>query len=50
MVEDYTNAFLVSLCVLVFLALCTIWAVSGLLTAVAVSFAADRLIEYASRR
>lgn len=44
MVEDYTNAFLVSAFVLTFLALFTIWAIWGLLMASLVGWAADRLI------
>lgn len=44
MVENYTNAFLVSAFVLVFMALFTIWAVWGLLIAGLISWLADRLI------
>ncbi|NNE80701.1 MAG: hypothetical protein HKN18_10570 [Silicimonas sp.] len=44
MVEDYTNAFLVSFGVLTFLALFTIWAIWGLLVAGLVSWVADRLM------
>lgn len=44
MVEDYTNAFLVSAGVLVFLMLFTIWAIWGLIIAGLVSWGADRLI------
>lgn len=44
MVENYTNAFLVSALVLVFLALFTIWALWGMLTAVGVSWVAGRLM------
>ena len=44
MVEDYTDAFLVSAGVLVFMVLFAIWAVWGLLIAGLVSWGADRLI------
>lgn len=44
MVPDYTNAFLVSAFVLVFMALFTIWVVWGLIMAGLVSWAADRLM------
>lgn len=44
MVEDYTNAFLVSAFVLTFMALFTIWALWGLLVAGLVGWTADRLI------
>ena len=44
MVEDYTNAFLVSAGVLVFLMLFVIWAFWGLFIAGLVSWGADRLI------
>jgi len=50
MVEDYTNAFLVSFGVLTFLALFTIWAIWGLLIAGLVSWVADRLITVDFRR
>jgi len=43
-VDDYTNAFLVSAGVLVFMALFAIWAFWGLLIATLISWAADRLI------
>ena len=43
-VDDYTNAFLVSAGVLVFMALFAIWAVWGLLFAGLISWGADRLI------
>lgn len=43
-VENYTNAFLVSFGVLVFMVLFTIWALWGLLIAALVSWVADRLI------
>lgn len=44
MVEDYTDAFLVSAGVLVFMVLCTIWAFWGLVMAGLISWGADRLI------
>lgn len=44
MVENYTNAFLVSAFVLVFMALLTIWAIWGLIMAGLVSWVADRLM------
>jgi hypothetical protein len=44
MVEDYTNAFLVSAFVLTFMALFAIWAFWGLLIAGLVGWTADRLI------
>lgn len=44
MVENYTNAFLVSAFVLVFLVLFTIWALWGMLTAMGVSWVAGRLM------
>jgi hypothetical protein len=44
MVEDYTNAFLVSAFVLTFIALFTIWAFWGLMMAGLVGWIADRLI------
>lgn len=50
MVEDYTNAFLVSAFVLTFMALCTIWAFWGLLVAGLVGWTADRLIMIDFRR
>lgn len=43
-VEDYTNAFLVSAFVLVFVALVAIWAFWGLLMAGLISWIADRLM------
>ena len=43
-VDDYTNAFLVSAFVLVFMALTAIWAIWGLIMAGLVSLTADRLI------
>lgn len=44
MVENYTNAFLWSFGVLVFMALFGIWVVWGLLGALAIAALADRLI------
>ena len=44
MVEDYTNAFLVSAFVLCFIVLFTIWAIWGLVIAGLVSWIADRLM------
>lgn len=44
MVENYTNAFLVSLGVWVFIALFSIWVVFGLIGAFLVSAFANRLI------
>ncbi len=44
MVEDYTNAFLVSAFVLTFMVLFAVWAFWGLLVAGLVSWTADRLI------
>ena len=44
MVEDYTDAFLFSAGVLVFMALFAIWAFWGLIMAGLVSWGADRLI------
>lgn len=44
MVEDYTNAFLVSAFVLTFMALFAIWALWGLMIAGLVGWTADRLI------
>lgn len=43
-VENYTNAFLVSGFVVVFMTLCAIWAVWGLLMAGLVSWVADRIM------
>lgn len=43
-VENYTNAFLVSFGVLVFMVLFAIWAVWGLIVAGLVSWVADRLM------
>jgi hypothetical protein len=43
-VTNYTDAFLVSFGVIVFMALCAIWAIWGLLIAGLISWVADRLI------
>jgi hypothetical protein len=43
-VPDYTNAFLVSAFVVVWLALCVVWAIWGLLAAGGLSWIADRLM------
>lgn len=43
-VDDYTNAFLVSAFVVVFIVLTFIWAIWGLIMAGLVSATADRLI------
>lgn len=50
MVEDYTNAFLWSFSVLVFMALFAIWAVWGLIMVGIVSWIADRLMTVDLRR
>lgn len=50
MVEDYTNAFLWSFSVLVFIFLFAIWTVWGLLIVGLVSWIADRLITVDWRR
>ncbi len=50
MVEDYTNAFFVSLFVLVFMGLFAIWAFWGLLTVMGVTFVADKLIGKPGRK
>jgi hypothetical protein len=42
MVEDYTNAFLVSTFCLVFMALFAIWAIWGLIAALGIGWLADR--------
>lgn len=44
MVEDYTNAFLVSAFWLCFVTLFAIWAVWGMLAALGISWAANRVI------
>lgn len=43
-VENYTTAFLFSAWVLVFMALCAIWAIWGLIMAGLISWGADRLM------
>ena len=43
-VDDYTNAFLVSAGVVVFMVLFAIWAIWGLIIAALVSWGADRLM------
>ena len=50
MVEDYTNAFLVSAFVLTFMVLFAIWAIWGLLMAGLIGWTADRLITVDFRR
>jgi hypothetical protein len=50
LVENYTNAFLVSAFALLFLTLFAIWAFWGLLTALVVSYGTDKLISLKSRR
>lgn len=49
-VENYTNAFLASFGVLVFLFLFTIWAIWGLIVAALISWIADRLMTVDFRR
>ena len=49
-VEDYTNAFLASFGVLVFIALFAVWAIWGLMVAGLVSWIADRLMNVDFRR
>ncbi len=49
MVEDYTNAFLVSAFCLVFMALFAIWAVWGLVVAAGIGWAADAAITRLAR-
>lgn len=50
MVENYTNAFLLSALVLCVLILATIWAVLGFLAAVLAGWMADRVIVFEARR
>jgi len=50
MVENYTNAFLVSALFLLFTILMTIWAIWGFLVAVLIGFATDRVIVFEARR
>ena len=49
-VEDFTNAFLASFGVIVFMVLFAIWAVAGLIFAALVSWIADRLMTVDFRR
>ncbi|MDD9920670.1 MAG: hypothetical protein OXQ92_00055 [Boseongicola sp.] len=49
-VENYTNAFLVSFGMLIFMALFAIWAIWGLIVAGVVSWSADRLMLFGWRR
>ena len=49
-VEDYTNPFLVSLLVLVFMILFAIWTIWGILVAFFVSWVANRCIDKGSER
>ena len=49
-VENYTNAFLVSFGVLLFIGLFAIWAIWGLVIASLVGWVADRLITVDFRR
>jgi len=49
MVENYTNAFLVSAFVLVFLGLFAVWAFWGFVAAMATGWAADRVIGHPHR-
>ncbi|MEM9031403.1 MAG: hypothetical protein AAGB18_02060 [Pseudomonadota bacterium] len=50
MVENYTNAFLVSALVLCMLILTAIWAVWGFLAAVLIGYSTDRVIVFEARR
>ena len=50
MVENYTNAFLVSALVLCMMILTTIWAVWGFAAALIVSWTADRAMVLEARR
>lgn len=50
MVENYTNAFLVSALFLLFMILMTIWAVWGFVAAILISYATDRVIVFEARR
>ncbi|QIE40716.1 hypothetical protein G5B39_01270 [Rhodobacteraceae bacterium SC52] len=50
-VEDYTNAFLVTACGLVFCTLFALWAMYGLFAALAVAWVADRaLLRFMTRQ
>ena len=50
MVENYTNAFLVSAQFLSFIILMAIWAVWGFVAAVLIGLATDRVIVFEARR
>ena len=50
MAPDYTNAFLVSACVLCLTVLIGIWAVFGFLAAVLAGYATDRIIVFRAVR
>lgn len=50
MVEDYTNAFLVSALTLCFMALIAVWAIWGFLAALFVGWSTDRIIVHRARR
>lgn len=50
MVEDYTNAFLVTFGIVIFIALVAIYAAWGLVAAIGCGIAADRLIGKPGRR
>ena len=50
MVEDYTNAFLVSALVLCLLILVVIWAIWGFIAAVFIGWSTDRVIVFEARR
>lgn len=49
-VEDYTNAFLASFGVIVFMLLFAIWAIWGLIVAGVISWVADRLMTLGAGR
>ncbi len=49
-VEDYTNAFLASFGVIVFMVLFAIWAIWGLIVAGVISWVADRLMTLGAGR
>ncbi len=50
MVEDYTNAFLVSALVLCMIVLMAIWAIWGFIAAVFIGWTTDRIIVIEGRR
>lgn len=50
MVENYTNAFLVSAAVLCLMVLMTIWALWGFITACVIGFLTDRALVLEHRR